>query len=56
MRLEVFQGKDHQWFVRAVANNGKTVTITEGYSTRGNAVRSARRLRISVALSRIVVL
>jgi len=56
MRLDVFQGKDHQWFVRAVANNGKTVIVTEGYATKSNALRSARRLRFSVALSRIVVL
>jgi len=39
-----------------VARNGQTVIVTEGYSTKGNAVRSARRLRISVALSKIVVL
>ncbi len=55
LRLEVFRGKDNQWFVRAVASNGQVVTVTEGYVSKANALRSARRMRISIATSRITV-
>ena len=56
MRFEVFKGKTGgEWFVRAVASNGQTVVVTEGYSTKSNALRSARRLRLSLLTARIVV-
>ena len=39
-RLEVFQGKDG-WYVRAQAKNGEILFITESYTRREDAVRSA---------------
>ena len=54
MRLEVFKGRDG-WFVRAVAANGKTLTISESYVTKSNALRAARRVRFAIAFSKIAV-
>ena len=55
MKIQVFKGKDGLWYVRVVAANNKTVTITEGYSNKGNAKRSARMLRLKMLFSKIVV-
>jgi len=38
--LEIAQGKDG-WFVRAYAKNGEVLFVTESYTRREDAVRSA---------------
>lgn len=55
MKIEVFKGKDGQWYVRVVGANGKTVTITEGYANKANAKRSARMMRFKTLFAKIVV-
>jgi uncharacterized protein YegP (UPF0339 family) len=39
--LEVFQGKDHQWYYRGKSNNGEVLFTSEGYAQRGGAVEAA---------------
>lgn len=43
-RLEVFQGKDG-WYVRAHAKNGEILFVTEAYTRREDAVRSAMHIK-----------
>lgn len=43
-RVEVFEGRDGQWYWRAVAGNGEIVSASEGYVSKWNAKRGARRL------------
>ena len=45
--LSVFPDKRGEWRWHFVAANGKTIADSgEGYATRANAIRAARRLRI----------
>ena len=55
MRLIVKQGKDGQWYVSAVARNGQTVVVTEGYTRKASAVRAAKRLLVSLSKAEIKV-
>jgi len=44
MRVELFKGKGAQpWFLRLVADNNKTLNLSEGYATKWNAKRAARK-------------
>ena len=44
MRVELFRGEGRQpYFLRLVAANGKTITVSEGYVTRWHAKRAARK-------------
>ena len=49
MRIEVYKGKDHQWYVRLRAGNGQVVNVTEGYTRKSSAWRAALRLPHQVA-------
>jgi uncharacterized protein YegP (UPF0339 family) len=44
MSVEYFPGNDGQWYVRLRAANGQTVAVTEGYTRKWSARRSARRI------------
>jgi len=37
-------GRRRDWYVRLVASNGQTLSISEGYWSKGNAKRAARRM------------
>jgi uncharacterized protein YegP (UPF0339 family) len=44
MRVELFRGKGVQpWFLRLVGENNKVLAVSEGYLTRWNAMRAARK-------------
>ena len=44
-RIEVYEGRDGDWYWRMVANNGKTIADgAEGYENRSNALRAAKRM------------
>lgn len=43
MKVHIYQGKDRQYYLRLVASNGRTVLDSEGYRTRWNARRAAKR-------------
>ena len=45
MTVQVFKGSGrHPWYVRAVAANGQVLTTSEGYYSKFNAKRAARRM------------
>jgi len=51
MRVELFKGEGRQpWFLRLVAENNKTITVSEGYVTRWNAKRAARKAMPDIPL------
>ena len=39
-RYEIFKGADGQWYFNRIAGNGQIEHPSEGYSTKGNAVRA----------------
>lgn len=43
MRIVVYRGKDRDWYLRIVALNGEIVLDSEGYATKSNALRAARK-------------
>lgn len=46
-RVEVYQGRGAQpWRYRVVAANGEVTETSEGYATKSNAKRAARRFRL----------
>ena len=51
MRVELFKGEGRQpWYLRLVADNNKTLNLSEGYATRWNAKRAARKALPSIPL------
>ena len=42
--IQLFKGEGRQpWFLRLVASNGKVLSVTEGYFSKWNAKRAARK-------------
>jgi uncharacterized protein YegP (UPF0339 family) len=52
-RYEVFRGLNDNWYWRLLGGNGETICVSEGYSTKYNCVRGAKRAR---ALSRFAMI
>lgn len=45
MVVQIFKGGGAQpWFVRLVSSNGQVLSISEGYFSKWNAKRAARRM------------
>lgn len=44
VKIEIFQGKDDQWYFRPVGGNGEILATSEGYATSTNAERAANEL------------
>lgn len=45
MKVEIFKGKGTQpWYVRLIGANGKVLSISEGYFSKWNAQRAAKRM------------
>ena len=43
--VQIFKGVGRQpWYVRLVADNGQILTISEGYFSKWNAKRAAKRM------------
>jgi uncharacterized protein YegP (UPF0339 family) len=43
--VHVFKGKGrHPWYVRLVSSNGQVLTTSEGYFSKWNAKRAARKM------------
>ena len=43
--VQIFKGKGAQpWYVRLVSSNGQVLTTSEGYFSKWNAKRAARRM------------
>jgi uncharacterized protein YegP (UPF0339 family) len=53
--LEIYRDKKGEWRWRFAASNGRTLADSgEGYATRGNAIRAARRLQKIAAIADVV--
>jgi uncharacterized protein YegP (UPF0339 family) len=53
--LHVFEDKRGDWRWRIVHRNGQVVADSgEGYSTRSNAIRAARRLKTIAGSARLI--
>ncbi len=47
--VQLFKGSGRQpWYLRVVSVNGRTITVSEGYFSKFNAKRAARRLGLPV--------
>ncbi len=47
--VQVFKGTGRQpWYLRVVSSNGQTVLVSEGFYSKWNAKRAARRLGLPV--------
>lgn len=45
MTVQIFKGKGiHPWYVRLVSVNGQVLSVSEGYYSKWNAKRAARRM------------
>lgn len=55
-RLHVYMDRrgDWRWRIVCTTNGRKVANAGEGYSTRGNAIRAARRLRVIVPLAKLI--
>jgi uncharacterized protein YegP (UPF0339 family) len=54
MRIEIYQDKGMEWRWRMVAANGNTVADSgEGYSSKGNARRAARKFKWAAFMASI---
>jgi len=43
--VHIWRGRGrHPWFVSLVSSNGQTLSISEGYYSKWNAYRAARRM------------
>ena len=40
MKIEIFQGKDKQWYWRCKSRNGQTWCVSEGYVSKSNAKKA----------------
>lgn len=38
-----YPGRRKMWYVRLVANNGEVLALSEGYATKWNAKRAAKK-------------
>ena len=45
MTVQLFRGKGvHPWYLRLVSDNGQVLTISEGYYSKWNAKRAAKKI------------
>jgi uncharacterized protein YegP (UPF0339 family) len=44
MNIEIFKGKDSQWYLHLKSRNGKITLASEGYTTRAHALRAAEKI------------
>jgi uncharacterized protein YegP (UPF0339 family) len=42
--MNKYPGKKSEWYVRLVAGNGETLNTSEGYATKWNAKRAAKKV------------
>ena len=51
-RVEIFKGTGRQpWYVRLRADNGRILSVSEGYFSKWNAVRAAKRFYPELPMS-----
>lgn len=42
-KIEIFKGKDSKWYFHVRSSNGKITSSSQGYSTKPNAKRAAKK-------------
>lgn len=42
-KVSLYPGGDKGWYVRLVAGNGETISVSEKYATKWNAKRAAKK-------------
>lgn len=54
MKVQIFKGRGiHPWYVRLKGANGKVLTTSEGYYSKWNAKRAARRMYPNIVIEEI---
>jgi uncharacterized protein YegP (UPF0339 family) len=43
-KMNTYPGKRRKWYVRLVAGNGETVVTSQGYVSKWNATRAAKKV------------
>jgi uncharacterized protein YegP (UPF0339 family) len=43
-KMNTYPGPKKKWYVRLVANNGETLNTSQGYATKWNATRAAKKV------------
>lgn len=49
-KLDIFQGKDGQWYISLLHGNGRKFMTSEGYTRKGTAKKIARRFARKVQI------
>ena len=44
-KIEIFKGKDEQFYFKVIAENGQTIAISEGYTTKQNCYKGINSLK-----------
>jgi len=47
-KIEIFKGKDDQFYYKVVAENGETLVVSEGFTTKQNAFKSIDSLKENI--------
>lgn len=53
-RIEVFSRSVTGWYWRLVASNGETMCVSEEFTRKDDAERSAKRARMLMCIARVV--
>lgn len=48
MKIEIFKGKDKQWYARIVAANGETIFHSEGIKQKRNCIKTAKLINLPI--------
>lgn len=56
MRIEIFEGKDGQWYYRLRSTNGQILCTSEGYTRSYDAWRGATRLRLYMKTKNVPII
>lgn len=54
IKIEIFQGKNGDWYWHLKAANGESVCWSEGYVTKQGAVNSANWVKVNAPYAQIV--
>ena len=56
MTVQLFKGKGVQpWYLRVVSDNGQVLSVSEGYFSKWNAKRAARKNLVGIPLVDLTV-
>lgn len=44
-KIKIFKGKDEQFYFKVLAENGQTIAVSEGYTTKQNCEKGIESLK-----------